>query len=295
MNSSVNPFFRGLSFILLLFPRWVIRLPGWLLGWLWFDVFRFRRQIVLQNLSIAFPDRSTHWKIRTGRRSVIDLASSFFEFFTLPALNRKWLERSTVLENEGHLKAALEQGRGALVLTLHMGAVDVAASLLPMNGYPSHLISKRFKTKWFNDLWFSIRGAQGMRFIEPHGERAPFEILKALKSNALVIFVLDQHMGPPYGVATTFFGRRVGTAYGLALFALKTKAPVVPVFTYEGSDGKIHLRCLEELQLEPYRDLPRDQAISQMTQLFTNVIENIVRLHPEQWMWVHRRWKGFSE
>lgn len=294
MNSSVNPFAKGLSFFLTLFPRSWIRFMGGLLGILWFDILRFRRKIVLSNLSIAFPEKSPAWKVRTGRRSVVALGSNFAELFTLPSLNQRWIAKNAVVEGEEHLRAAREKGKGALILTLHMGAADVAASLLPMHGYPAFLISKFFKTKWFNDLWFSIRGAQGMRFIEPHGEKAPFEILKGLKSNSLVIFVLDQYMGRPFGIPSTFFGKRTGTAYGLALFALKTKAPVIPVYSFEGEDGRLHLRCLEPLNLTPFEGKERDEAMSEMTQLFNNVLEQIVRSHPEQWMWVHRRWKEFG-
>lgn len=294
MSSSPGLFVRGLSFFVFLLPRSVLRGLGTLLGVFWFDVLRFRRQIVLNNLAIAFPEKSLAWKIRQGRRSVIELAVGFFEFFALPRLNRRWLRQVAVFEGREHLDRALSQKKGVLVLTLHMGPADVAASILPMNGYPASMITKFFKTEWFNNLWFSIRGAQGLKLIEAHGERTPFDILKALKKNSLVIFVLDQFMGKPYGVATRFFGKETGTAYGLALFALKTKAPVVPIYSFVDEQGRIHLRCLEALDLTPFEGRERDEVMVEMTQMFNNVLENVVRAHPDQWMWIHRRWKEFE-
>ena len=101
-------------------------------------------------------------------------------------------------------------------------------------------------------------------------------------------------MGKPYGVATRFFGKETGTAYGLALFALKTKAPVVPIYSFVDDQGKIHLRCLEALDLSPFEGRERDEVMTEMTQMFNNVLESVVRKHPDQWMWIHRRWKEFE-
>jgi KDO2-lipid IV(A) lauroyltransferase len=133
-----------------------------------------------------------------------------------------------------------------------------------------------------------------VRFIDPHGETTAFEILKALKRGAGVIFVIDQYMGKPFGIKTRFFGIETGTAYGLALFVMKTGAPVIPVYSREGEDGKLHLI------FEPAVDVParegedKEAAILRRTQTYNDVIESIVRRHPEEWLWVHRRWKHFE-
>jgi KDO2-lipid IV(A) lauroyltransferase len=105
-------------------------------------------------------------------------------------------------------------------------------------------------------------------------------------------------MGRPYGIETTFFGRKTGTAYGLALFALKTKAPVLPLYTYRDEKFRTHLVFGEEIKLrEPQNTSTaqdRDLQILQMTQEYNTVIERIVTEHPDQWMWVHRRWKRWE-
>ncbi len=289
-KKCLNLLSRSLFFL----PRKAIRFLGSLLGVLWFDIFRFRRKIVLSNLDIAFPEMAEKEKIKIGRRSVYELGSNFLEFFTLPALNQKWVRKNAVYEGVEHVENAIKKNKGVYLLSMHIGHGDMGASLISMLGIEVYLISKFFKTKWFNDFWFYLRSGQGVKFIEPHGLQTPFEILKAIKNKSSVIFVLDQFMGRPYGVPTLFFGKKTGTAYGLALFYLKTKSPIVPVYTYEGNDGKVHLVFEPELKLDSLISEDKDKTIAALTQNFTDQIEKIVRRYPEQWMWVHRRWKDID-
>lgn len=294
MNVFVKCFVSSIGFISSLMPRpWLRRSGAWL-GFLWFDVFGFRRKIVLDNLSIAFPEWSDEKKYAVGRESVYQLGYNAAELFTIPYINEKWLQKNSVFEGWEHIEKARAQGKGMLFLTLHLGNGDLGASTVAMHGQELYIITKRFKTKWFDDMWFAVRGAQGVRYIDAHSPNNAFEILKALKKNAGVVFVLDQYMGKPFGIASTFFGRKTGTAYGLALFVQKTKVPVLPIYTYEGADKKLHT------VVEPAMDLgsclvdDKDQTTAYLTQAFNDKLEEIVRKHPEQWMWVHRRWKDFK-
>ena len=108
----------------------------------------------------------------------------------------------------------------------------------------------------------------------------------------MVGFVLDQHMGRPFGVQTQFFGRPAGTAYGLALFQMKTERPVIPVYNYLSNDGKIHIVAEAPFEYRPeLADKEREQTLVELTQSYTDKIEEIVRRYPDQWMWIHRRWK----
>ncbi len=280
-------------FISSLFPRFVMRRSGAWLGFLWFDVFGFRKEIILDNLKIAFPDWTDEQRLEVGRASVYNLGYNFGELFFIPSMTTSWVQENVVFEGWEHVVFARSRGQGVLFLSLHLGNGDVAANAISMNGQEVYIITKRFKTEWFNDLWFSIRGTQGVRYIDAHGPSNAFDILKALKKNAAVTFVLDQYMGRPYGIASTFFGKRTGTAYGLALFAQKTKAPVLPTYTYEGADKKLHIVFQPAMDLEPYVVEDRDKTLAGITQAFNDCLENIVRQHPEQWMWVHRRWKDF--
>lgn len=274
--------------------RQKLRRLGRPLGYLWFDILRVRRKVVLDNLTRAFPDWSEEKKIQVGRRSVLMLMENFFEFFLIPRIDKKWVTENAIIIGEDELKKAFEEKKGILTLALHLGHGDFQANIIRLLGYPISIITKFFKAQWMNTLWFSIRGYHGVEFIEPHGEKTPFAILKTLKKNSMVAFVLDQHMGRPYGVRTTFFGYPAGTAFGLALFYLKTKAPVVLTYSYENSEGKMvvafeRIQGLEKFLEESSED--REQTLVRITQVFTDKIEELVRKYPEQWMWVHRRWK----
>lgn len=276
-----------------LFSRQWLRRSGTWLGFLWFDVFGIRKKIIMDNLTIAFPDWSEEQKKQVGRKSVYNLGYNFGEFFFIPSMTPGWVQKNVVFEGWEHVEKAREGGKGMFFLSLHLGNADVAANSIAMNGQDLYLITKNFKTQWFNDLWFSIRGAKGVNYINAHGSNNAFEILKALKKNAALVFVLDQYMGKPFGIATTFFGKRTGTAYGLALFVQKTKAPVLPVYTFEGSDKKIHIVVEPALDTGKSVTDDKDQTILNLTQSFNDKLEEIVRKHPDQWMWVHRRWKDF--
>ncbi|MBL7669505.1 MAG: lysophospholipid acyltransferase family protein [Bdellovibrionaceae bacterium] len=294
MNVCTRFLVRFVCWIFGLFPRRWIRGLGRPLGILWFDVLRVRRRVVLDNLRLAFPEWSESDRIRVGRKSVYKLNEDLVEFFSIPSMNEKWLKTNLVFEGKEHLIQALEQQRGVYALSLHLGHGDVAISALALNGFKIHLITKVFKSQWFNDLWFFVRRVHGAQYIEAHGPKTPFEILKAIRGNETVIFVNDQFMGRPFGIEVDFFGKKTGTAFGLALFYLKTRSPIVPIYAFEGSDGKFHLKIEPPLQLEHLISDDKEKTYALITQEVTHVIERIVREHPEDWMWVHRRWKSFD-
>lgn len=294
MGSSGKFFAKILSEFAGWWPRAWVRRAGSLLGILWFDILRVRRDVVLANLDIAFPDRDRAWKVKTGRTALRRFGANFVEFFTLPSMDDDWIRRHAVFEGWENLEKAKARGRGVYILSLHMGAYDMASSLMSMRGHETYLISKFIKNRWLNDVWFAIRGAKGMKFIDAHGDKTAFEILKAVKRNAGVIFVLDQFMGKPFGVETTFFGRKTGTAYGLSLFVMKTGSPVVPVYSVQGDDGKMHLICEPEIETASLIDGDKEASQLRLTQRFTEAIEAVVRRYPQEWLWVHKRWKDFE-
>lgn len=293
MKSLIKFGVKAFSSFLNLFPRsWVMSM-GTFLGFLWIDLFGIRRKVILSNLEIAFPEWPLEKKLSVGRQSVYNMGRGFFELLMVPGMRSSWLEKNVVFEGEDIYRQALAKNKGILALSLHIGNGDVGSTAIVMRGYPLTIITKTFKNPLANEFWFSFRGAKGVRYIDAHGPTTSFDILKTLKRNEAVTFVLDQFMGKPFGVETRFFGKKTGTAYGLALFALKTKAPVLPVYTYEGDDHKMHVVFEPEIPLQDLVTEDKDASMVAITQRFNDKIEEIVRKHPEQWMWVHRRWKDF--
>ncbi|MFZ4403538.1 MAG: lysophospholipid acyltransferase family protein [Pseudobdellovibrionaceae bacterium] len=288
--------FKAIGFILYLLPRTWRRFLGFLLGVLWFDILRIRRQIVLQNLQKAFPQWEEQKKIHVGRRSLQNMGFHFVDLLTLPYWQESDFNKYIVFEGMENLNRALEKQKGVYFLSLHLGDGDLGSNAIARRGSAINIITKRFKNKKWDQLWFGLRGAHGVQYIEAHSATTAFDILKALKKNQIVVFVMDQFMGPPYGIATEFFGHKTGTAYGLSLFVQKTQTSVLPVYSYEGPDHKLHVVFEKPLDNPPGIDQNKDKIWQQLqwTQLFCDRIESIVRAYPEHWMWVHRRWKKFE-
>lgn len=286
--------FLFFCWVLYKLPRKFSFLVGNVLAFIWTDLFKIRQDVILSNLEIAFPEWSQEQKTQIARSSIYKMTQGAALIFTVPFWTESDLRENIIFHGEEHFKKALAQKKGVLLLSLHLGAGDLAASAMVMKGNPISIITKRFKNKLVDDLWFSVRQGQGVQFIEAHGRNTAFDILKGLKRNESVCFVVDQFMGKPYGIETTFFGRKTGTAYGLALFYMKTKAPIVPIYTYLDNNEKINICYDPALDVEPLISEDKEASILSMTQLFNDKLEEIIRRFPEDWMWVHRRWKDFE-
>lgn len=261
---------------------------GYALGILWFDILRIRRREALINLQRAFPDMGYAERLRVARASCVNLGMSFVEFCRFPfttQADRKLFQISG-LEN---LEAGLSEGKGVMLLTQHIGNGDWATVGLSLNGIRLLIISKKFGWKWANEMWFSLRESFGTEFVEDRN--TSLKILKALKKNQAVVYMLDQFMGPPIGVKTTFFGVETGTPAGLATLTRRARCAVVPVYTIRNTDGTTRIHFDPEIPFQESAD--PEKTIQDMTQLYCDKIESYVRQFPEQWMWVHRRWKKY--
>lgn len=285
------------NFVVKFFARFIVALPyriqlwmGDLLGVLWFDVLRIRRNLVLDNLKIAFPDWSEEKRIQVGRLSVQNLGRGFLEFLRIPFLKTKNYESDFTIFGREHYERAKAQGRGVCILTLHLGNGDWGIVGLALNGIPLNVISKEFKIQFLNDFWFRNREAVGTRFIKDRN--SSLQILRCLKKGESVVFVQDQFMGPPIGIKTTFFGKETGTAMGLAVIAARSRSPVLPVYTLREPDGRT--RIVFEPEIPFFEGNDQDETVARMTQVFCDYTEGLVRKFPEQWMWVHRRWKRYK-
>ena len=264
---------------------------AWGIGIFWFDILRIRRNDAIKNVKRVFPDITDQQATKMARKSLYHMGLTLTEFFSMPFLWEKEFREMYDVEGEEHLKQAYGENKGVFIMSVHLGNGDLGTAALASWGYRVSIISKIFKTKWLNDLWFSSRQAKGVEFIPPR--KSSYEILKALKANKGVIFVLDQYTGPPNGILTTFFGYETGTAAGLALFAQRSGAPVVPVYTYR--TGPLKHKIIVEPPIEFEEKGEKDETLRHMTEKYNRVVEKAILKAPEQWMWVHRRWKmGFE-
>lgn len=292
MSHFIAFFVKLFSHIARRLPRRAQLLIGDGLGWFVFGVIRLRRKMMDDHLQLAFPDWTEVQRRQVALRSLQHSGRSLIEYFTLPSIDRSWVDQNVTFTGWEHYEAAKKSDRGILMLTLHVGNGDLALAVLALMGLRVGIVSKRFKSKELNDVWFGLRKKDGLEIIPE--EKSSYQILKFLKQRGCVVFVLDQFMGPPVGVPTTFFGKETGTAAGLALFAERSGAPVLPAYTYRERDGKTHLVFEAPHLASEIDESDRDKKIVRLTQHYTDIIEGIVRRHPDQWLWLHRRWKTFE-
>lgn len=282
--------FKGLAWLVAKSPWCLQKSLGIGLGIFWFDILRVRRRVVVDNLAIAFPKLSHSDRVKLGRQSMIEFCTNLVQYTYLPFLDQNSLHTHFVVEGVENFDKARARGRGVLLLTLHLGNGDVAMAALGLLGKPIHLISKMIKTQWLNDLWFGLRARHGVKFIAPRN--SSYAVLKSLKRNECVIFVQDQFAGPPIGIRSHFFGRETGTGVGLATMAERSGGAVVPSYNLRLPDGR--LRVVFEPEIEFIHGNDREQALALMTQVYNDRLEQYVRMCPEQWMWLHKRWKKFK-
>jgi KDO2-lipid IV(A) lauroyltransferase len=184
-----------------------------------------------------------------------------------------------------HATEALARKKGVLVLTAHIGNWDLmglwAASQLPLT-----IISKEIKNRSLNAFWMEKRKHHGLRIVPARDSYRA--CLRVLKAGECLGFVLDQNMTRPNGIFVEFFGRPASTTPGLAALSAHTGAPVLPVFMVRRADGRHEVKVLPLLEPPATR---KADAIAEATQRYTRIIEDVIRQHPDQWIWMHRRWR----
>ncbi len=263
-----------------------------LLGWFFYAVIRFRRTIVESNLQLAFNSEKTEDEIQAlALLNYQHYGRTLFEILRSITWSRAQYLKKTFLKGEEHLKLLALENRGGVILATHLGSWELAASTVAVHGLALDIVVKQSKSAMGQKFldWYRNRFGVGV-FFETQTVK---EIFRSINSGRFTVFILDQFMGPPIGVPVSFFGREAGTAAGLALFCEKRDIPVFPAYNYRDLQGRI---CtVIEPQVE-YGNLSedRDTRIYQRTQIYNDVMEKMIRQHPEQWLWLHRRWKEFT-
>ncbi len=287
----MHPFtwpFLFLAFLLSLLPRAGFLFCGRMLGH-FLMLFGFRREVVEQNLNLAFPcwtktERQVFLKKNYEHYGILflEMLRSFYRL-------DQFLDGNCIVEGEENLRRGFAKGKGVFVLSGHLGNWEV---LVGAGSYllkaPVTMVTKRLKPAWLHEFTERTRARLGVKMaFEPKTMQG---ILRALKNNEIVGFVMDQYAGAPVGARVPFFGVPVGSQTALAMLALRTGATVIPATSYRRSDGKYVARFEPELPLLQHENL--DQAILLNTAQFVSYTERWIREVPEQWLWIHRRWKG---
>lgn len=252
-----------------------------------YDILRFRRRLILNNLTIAYGhEMSKADRVHVGRESVRHVFLTFFEF--LRSVRIPLLEETTA-EGVEHVTNALAQGKGAYILCGHHGNWEVmGAAGTRFAGAPNHGIVKEMRQKGADQLVDELRRKNGMYPIyrKPAGS-ALKAIRETLRANELVGFVLDQ--ARPGAPRIPFFGTPAKTQTSLAVIWRKYPAPIIPVSVHRLSPGRHHITVWPALDVHATDDSQQD--VLRITEQCNAMLEKMIRTCPEQYFWLHDRWK----
>jgi KDO2-lipid IV(A) lauroyltransferase len=257
-----------------------------------FRIFPLRRKVILANLNRVYGDTVAPGEIvrlaQAHYGHLWRLFGEFLKFRWLPQARKTALVR---VENIEGLVAAVNQGKGVLVLTGHFGNWEVA-TIAGIGNYPEvrgrfHFVRRAIKPKWLDALVTRRFNQAGFGVLPKRGSLDA--ILATLAAGDMIVFPFDQHARPPDGIEVDFFGHPAWTFKSLAIIALATGAPVLPATSWREPDGRHVLRF--EDALSPIELPNTNDAIRANTRAYNATLERLILARPEQWYWVHRRWK----
>lgn len=267
-------------------PHPFVRWMGAGLGMVFYYVDAKHRRVAVTNLTQSFPTRTPHEIEAIAREMFKHFGRLLFELLKFSTLSHAAMLQRVEFEGEDRARHAYAQGRGVLFFTGHFGYWELHAVVHGLKLRPIGVLARALDNPRLNRLLEDVRGRTGNAVIYRQG--AVRRVLKTLSAGEGVAMLIDQHMHSRDAIWVNFFQRPAATTSTLAALALRTGAPVVPVFALPIEGGGY--RMIYEHAVEPpAEDGP--EAIREFTQRCTDVLEMYVRRHPELWLWMHRRWR----
>lgn len=277
---------RTLAWAYCLLPRGVQILWAKALGWS-LEQLKLRQKVVEANLKLAFPaDASLQKKLASSAYE--HLGRIVLEVLAVLGPFRQYVNRYCELRGREHWVAAQSLGKGVIYVSSHVGNWEIMAASGSLAGMDLMLVTKKIKPAWLHQAIENARARVGVSgTYEPRTAR---DVLRHLNQGGTVGLVLDQYAGAPMGVRVPFFGVHVGTASTVATFAKRTGAPVLPVVNYRTDSGRYMTQIYPPVEWVEDENPRRELAIN--TAKYVSILEKHVREHPDQWLWIHRRFKG---
>jgi KDO2-lipid IV(A) lauroyltransferase len=267
-------------------PLQTVRRLGEALGLMFYTVDRVHRRIALANLAVAFPARTARERQAIAKSMFEHFGRLLLELLKYASLRND--EKLALVEWEGEerVRLAYAHGKGVLFCTGHFGYWEQQALAHALKFEPMAVMARPLDNPQLHDLLEGIRVSNGNPVLYRRG--AVRKALRLLAEGRGVGILIDQHMTSPDAIYVDFFGRPAATTSTLAALAMRTGAPIVPLFAFPLPNGRY--RMIYEHPIEPpAQDSP--DALREFTQRCTDVLEMHVRRHPELWLWMHRRWR----
>ncbi len=273
-------------------PRSIARRAAQVLAWLGFHLARRQRISGMRNLQIAFPELGDAQREHILRGSFRNIGRLLVEFTHFPELNTSNISNFVVHDGLENYLEGVRRGRGVIFMTAHFGSWELSSYAQAVYGYPLKFIVRPIDNPRVEKLISEHRTSSGNVPIQRRS--AARDILKALRENEAVGILFDQNTTRSEGVFAEFFGVPAATTPSIALFALRTGAAVVPGFLiWDRGLGKHRLRLDPPVELVNTGNL--DSDVLENTRRFNRILEDYVRKYPDQWLWIHRRWKTRPE
>ena len=249
---------------------------------------RYRR-LTLRHLRIAFKGSITQKQIRKTAQSVfMNLGMGLAEILTLPKIKKK-LDRIIDIEGIEKIDKALSGGRGVIVLSAHFGNWELISMYFASKGYPSNIVATPIYYEKYNEWVSFLRNSMGVKVV--YRTDSPRKLIRLLKEGQLLGIVADQDIDSLDGVFIDFFGKKTYTPSGPVKLAQLVGVPIIPMLIVRhGFRHKIYVE--DPILVDNISD--SDWVVT-YTQKWSNVIESYIRKYPEQWVWMHKRWKTKPE
>ena len=276
----------GIAAVVRLLPMPVVRSCGAALGRAAYHVDPFHRRVALDNLAHAFPTKTDAERRALTKAMFAHFGSLMLELIRFGALSERQMLALVESDGDERARAAYEKGRGVLFFTGHFGYWEMHAIVHALSGRSVAMLARPLDNPRLHLLLEQIRTRTGNSIIYRQG--AIRKVLRELQANRGIAILIDQHLHTPDAVHVDFFSRPAATTSALAALALRTGAPVIPVFALPLPHGRY--RLIYEPPVEPPRENSPD-AVREFTQRCTDVLEMYVRRHPHLWLWMHRRWR----
>lgn len=259
------------------------------IGTLAYALSKKRRAVAYRNLRAAFSSEKRPAELRRiALDSVRQMGMTLVEMLRFPERDRAWVDSRVTIEGAEKLAAARARGKGVIFLTGHFGNWELLNIVGGILGYPVYALARTQKHPRSDAYLNALRSCKGAQVIT---KGMPLrEILRALKSEGIVAIVGDQD-GGKRGVFVDFFGRLSSTPSGTATFAIRTGASILPIFIHREGRTRHCIELKDPLVMPPEVADP-EEAERFILQQFARILEGMIRRHPDQWLWAHRRWKS---
>jgi len=283
-------FLRLAGFIIFILPIKVGLYLAEFAGGAAFAVMKKERRQTIENLKNAFPEKNDAEIEKIAKGVFTNLCKNGVEWVSVHKVNKENIDLWVTSEDLDKIGRVLSKGKGGIILGSHFGNWELLHVYFPLKGYHGTTIARRLYFNKYDQFLSSVRASKGVDVI--YRDESPKKLLRLLKQNKLIGILGDQDMDSVDGIFVDFFGKPAYTPKAPVAFSLASGAPLIPCLVIR--EGSRHRLVIED-PMEMEEKSTKDETIRFNTERWSRLIESYVKKYPEQWVWMHRRWKTKPE